>query len=108
MLRFHLDENVDHALADALRRRGIDASLPASVGLRGAADEEHIAFALREGRVVITHDADFLRLAAQGVPHAGIVFCHCGGRTIGEMLRKLWLLSECYGPGEMTGRIEYL
>ena len=57
--------------------------------------------------MVITHDAD-LRLAVQGVPHAGIVFCHFGGRTIGEMLRKLWLLSECYGPEEMMGRIEYL
>ena len=92
MLRFHLDENVDQALAHALRRRGIDVTLPGPAGLSGASDEEHLAFALREGRVAITHDADFLRLASRGTKHAGIAFCHFGSRTVGEMLRALLVL----------------
>ncbi len=33
----------------------------------GASDEEHLAFALAEGRVIFTQDADFLRLAAEGM-----------------------------------------
>jgi predicted nuclease of predicted toxin-antitoxin system len=108
VLRFHLDENVDQALAQALSRRGLDVTLPSSVGLSGASDEEQIAFALRERRVIVTHDADFLRLAFQGVPHAGIAFCHFGTRTIGEMLRVLLLLSEFYEPEAILGRVEYL
>ena len=108
MLRFHLDENVDQALAHALRRRGIDVTLPGPVGLSAASDEEHLAFALREGRVAITHDADFLRLASRGTKHAGIAFCHFGVRTVGEMLRTLLVLSELHEPTDMIGRIEYL
>jgi predicted nuclease of predicted toxin-antitoxin system len=108
VLRFHLDENVDQALADALIRRGIDVTLPATVGLAGASDEEHLAFALRESRVVVTHDADFLRLASRDVPHAGIAFCDFGHRTVGEMRQGLLLLTEFYDEKEMAGRIEYL
>jgi predicted nuclease of predicted toxin-antitoxin system len=108
VLRFHLDENVDHALAEALSRRGIDVTIPVEVGLSGVSDEEHLVFTFREGRVIITHDADFLRLASQNMQHAGIVYCHFGARTIGEMLRGLLLLSEFYGLDDMRGNIEYL
>ena len=59
MLRFHLDEHIDSAIADGLRRRGIDVTTTAEAGLRGAGDEAHVAFALSEGRVVVTNDADF-------------------------------------------------
>lgn len=109
MLRFHLDENVDQALAQALsRRRGLDVTLTSSVGLSGASDEEQIAFSLHEHRVIITHDADFLRLTSQGVPHAGIAYCHFGTRTVGEMLRVLLLLSELYEPDAILGSVENL
>lgn len=108
MLRFHLDENVDQALAQALSRRGIDVTVPVSMGLSGASDEEQIAFALRERRVIVTHDADFLRLASQGIRHAGIAFCHLRARTVGEMLRVLLLLSKFYDPDAMLGRVEFL
>ena len=40
----------------------------------GATDEEHLTFALAEGRVIFTQDDDFLRLAAGGKVHAGIVY----------------------------------
>jgi predicted nuclease of predicted toxin-antitoxin system len=108
VLRFHLDENVDQALAQALIRRGIDVTVSALVSLAGAPDEEQIAFAFHEGRVIVTHDADFLRLASQGVFHAGIAYCHFGARTVGEMLRGLLLLSEFYESEAMFRRVEYL
>lgn len=34
MLRFHLDEHIDPAIADGLRRRGIDVTGAAGAGLR--------------------------------------------------------------------------
>jgi predicted nuclease of predicted toxin-antitoxin system len=58
-MRFHLDENVDHAIADGLRRRAIDVTTSTDVGLLGAADESQVAFALEESRVIVTHDGTY-------------------------------------------------
>ncbi len=41
-----------------------------------ASDEEHIAFAKKEQRVLFTQDEDFLRLHSKGVEHCGLVFAH--------------------------------
>lgn len=107
-LRFHLDEHVDPALADALRIRGVDVTTTVAAGLTSASDKEHLTFALREVRVLVTHDADFLVLAAQGVPHAGICYCHQQARTVGEMIKTLSLLAFCFEPDEIKNRIEFL
>src|SRR4051812_6789812 len=53
-IRFHLDEHCPTALADGLRRRGIDVSTTPEAGLMHATDEVQLAFALREGRVIFT------------------------------------------------------
>jgi hypothetical protein len=44
-IRFHCDENVDPAVADGLRRRGINVTMPADAGLIGAGDDGHLAYA---------------------------------------------------------------
>jgi predicted nuclease of predicted toxin-antitoxin system len=72
-IRFHLDECCDPAIADGLRRRGIDVTTSLEVGLLRAVDEQQVAYGLAEGRVVLTHDADHLRLQSEGVSHACIV-----------------------------------
>jgi len=46
---------------------------PEAVMLK-AVDEDHLAYAQREGRVIFPQDADFLRLHAEGKPHSGIVY----------------------------------
>ena len=66
MIRFHLDENVDHAIARGLQNRGLDIVTATDAGLLEASDEEYVAYALREGRVIFTHDDDFLRIHADG------------------------------------------
>jgi len=45
-IRFHCDEQVERAIAEALRRRGIDVTTTPEAGLLGAADEEQLAFAI--------------------------------------------------------------
>jgi len=45
-LRFHLDEHIPFALADELRRRGVDVTTTADAGLLGAEDESHVEYAL--------------------------------------------------------------
>ncbi len=107
-IRFHLDENVQLAVAEALHRRGIDATTTPDADLIGASDEEHLSFALDQGRIVVTHDVDFLRLHSQGVEHAGIAFCHAGKRTLRELVAALSLLSVSTATTDMANRVEYL
>jgi predicted nuclease of predicted toxin-antitoxin system len=108
MIRFHLDEHVPTAVALGLRRRGIDVTTTVETGLAGAADEDHIAFALSQGRVIVTHDEDFLVLHSRGVRHAGIAYCHQGDRSVGELLRALVLVRGRLTPEEMENRLEFL
>lgn len=107
-IRFHCDENADSAIADGLRRRGVDVTMPGDVGLIGASDEQHLAFAIAEGRVMVTHDEDFLAMAQRGAAHCGIAYCHMQSRSIGEILGGLLLIRDCLSPDEIRNHIEFL
>lgn len=107
-IKFHLDEHVPPAIADGLRRRGIDVTTTLDAGLGGADDSDHIAFALAEGRVIFTHDDDYLTLHARGVEHTGIAYCHQHTRSIGQILSHLLLVHQVLEPEEMANRIEYV
>jgi len=107
-IRFHTDENVRSAVAHGLRRLGIDATTAAEADLLTASDEEHLAFCHREGRVLFTHDDDFLVLHSRGLPHAGIVYCHTEARSVGDILRSLKLLWAIYEPEDVFGRVEFV
>jgi predicted nuclease of predicted toxin-antitoxin system len=107
-IKSHLDDNAPRAVAEGLRRRGIDVTTTPEVGLLGASDEEQAAWCLAEGRVIFTQDHDFLAIHAASVPHAGIAFCKKDTLRIGAMVRGLILIWEFYEPEEMTGRVEYL
>jgi predicted nuclease of predicted toxin-antitoxin system len=107
-IRFHLDECCDPAIADGLRRRSIDVTTSQEAGLLEAEDEEQAAYGLAQDRVVFTHDADFLRLQAAGVPHAGIVYRAKDTLGLGEIIKRLVLIWEIYEPDEFRGRVEFL
>jgi predicted nuclease of predicted toxin-antitoxin system len=59
MMRFKIDENLHEDVAGLLRTHGHDAQTVFDEGLRGHADPEIAAAALREGRVLVTLDLDF-------------------------------------------------
>jgi hypothetical protein len=71
-----LDEHVDPDIAKALPRYGIDVTTTVDAGLRTEDDPVHLDFIRRKGRVVVTHDADFLRYASRNSDHPGIAHCH--------------------------------
>src|SRR5262245_30630783 len=98
-IRFHLDEHVAHAVADGLRRLGVDVT---------TADGDHLAYTLAESRVLFTQDDDFLALAATGSEHAGLAYCRQNTRSIGEIIRALELIWEIYEPDEIRNRVEFL
>lgn len=107
-IRFHLDENCPNAIAEGLRRRGIDVTTAPETGLISATDEVQAAYALAEGRVIITQDRDFLRLNAAGEPHAGIAYCDKDTKSIGEMISGLLRIWEVLEPETMVGRVQFL
>ena len=107
-IKFHLDESVERAIADSLRRREIDVTTTSEVQFMGMFDEEHLVFALGQGRVVFTHDADFLRLHRRGVEHAGIVYCYQQSRSIGEIVKALVRIWEVQTFESMHQHVELI
>ena len=108
LIRYHLDESVANAVAHGLRYRGVDVTTANDVGLIGATDVQHIAFALPESRVVVSHDSDFLRLDHEGVAHAGIAYCAPRQRTIGQIVNRLTDLWRTRTAEEMSSKVEFL
>jgi predicted nuclease of predicted toxin-antitoxin system len=108
MLRFHLDENVDPAVADGLRRRGIDVTTTVEADLVRASDEKQLEYAISEGRVIVTHDADFLRIAERGESHPGIAYSPQESRSVGQIIASLFLMSECLSADDMRNHVEFV
>ena len=106
-IRYYTDEHVSRAVIRGLRQRGIDVVSVPEANRLGASDEEHLAFARAEGRVFFTHDDDFLRLAAAGAAHAGIVYAPRQVST-GEAIRGLMLIYQVLDAEDMVGKVEYL
>jgi predicted nuclease of predicted toxin-antitoxin system len=92
----------------ALHLHGIDVSTTVDAGLRTRSDTAQLDYVRRTHRVIVTHDADFLRLAATTNDHPGVVFGSRTSRTVGAMIRRLILIYEVLTSEEMSGRVEYL
>lgn len=106
-IRFHLDESMPTAVAEGLRRRGRDVTTSKDAGLIAARDEEQLAFATGESRILLTRDADFLVLAAQRIRHSGIVYW-TEKRTLGQLIKDLDSLCFDVSAEEVADRVWYL
>jgi uncharacterized protein with PIN domain len=106
-VRYYVDEHVGIAIVHGLRRRGVDVATVSQAGLRGRNDEAQLAFALKEGRVTFTQDRDFLRHAASGIPHAGVVYAP-QGVAIGTIISGLLLIYNVLSAEEMVENVEYI
>ena len=107
-IRFHLDENCDPRIAAGLALHGVDVTTTPGAGLLHASDEAQLAYAVAQGRVIVTQDTDFLRIAATGQQTPGIVFYPNQGSSVGQVIRHLLLIWEVYEPEEMINRVEFL
>lgn len=73
------DENIHPDVVAGLRMRGKDVRTVEDEGLRGRDDVVILQRAHATGRVVVTHDSDFGKLAVQaGEPYIGILFLRPG------------------------------
>jgi predicted nuclease of predicted toxin-antitoxin system len=106
-VKYYTDEHVSRAVIRGLRARGVDVVTTPEAGMMSATDEEHLEFAFREGRVLVTQDEDFLKLHAAGIEHAGIVYAHQSD-SIGEVIRGLMLIQQVLLAEEMRQQVEFL
>lgn len=106
-IAYRTDEDVPTAVITGLRARGVDVVTSQESGLLAASDEQHLAYAAAEGRVVFTQDVDFLRLHVKGLSHAGIVYAQ-QQTPIGDVIRGLMLIYRVLEPGDMRNHVEFL
>ena len=107
-LRFYLDENMPLAIARELNKFGIDVVTVRDIGKLGDSDLNHFRRAAEQGRVICTSDTDFLRMAAAGFPHAGIVFGQENNHSIGIWISRLRELHQNHSAADMWSHVEYL
>jgi predicted nuclease of predicted toxin-antitoxin system len=111
-LRIYTNESVNAAIADGLKRRGVDAFSARDAGNLGLTDEKQLNYAKAEKASIFTHDTDFLQIAVgyteKGQTHHVIIYCHQKSYTIGELIRKLRTFSAVLSSEDMVDRIEFL
>jgi hypothetical protein len=106
-IRFYFDQHIPVVVARGLQRRGVDVLTAQEAGQCGFSDPEQLHFALQNGRVLVTFDADFLSLASGGVKHAGIAFCPATKYSIGELIYGVLLLYEALQPQDFLDHVEF-
>jgi hypothetical protein len=111
-IRIYTDESVDVAIAQGLKRRGIDAFSARDRNKLGLTDEEQLNFASAEKAIIFTHDTDFLRIAAKwiydGRMHSGVIYCHQNAYGIGDCIRNLKILVTLLTREDMIDHVEFL
>jgi predicted nuclease of predicted toxin-antitoxin system len=113
-VRLYFDaDSMQRALLAALRARGVDATTALEAGMADRPDDEQLAFAKSEGRVLFSYNAsDFCRihaqLLAQGKSHAGIILAPQQRYSIGERVRRLLKLIAAKTADQMHDQVEFL
>lgn len=95
------------AIVEGLKRRGVDTISARDMGKLGLTDEEQFEVATEIGAVILTHDADFLRLAIKR-QHSGVVFVHRQKYSVGECIRRLKSLAETKSTRDMANKVLFL
>ncbi len=108
----YLDVHVPQAIADQLRRRGVDVMTAIEDGCSTLPDDQLLERARALGRVLFTQDIRFRALAEtwqrQGRPFAGLLFGHQLGATIGRYVADLELIAQASEPEEWTCQVGHL
>jgi len=60
------------------------------------------------GRVLCTYDQDFLRLAASGVEHAGLIFAQQQKASIGGWVKEIRAIHALMQAEDIAGQIVFL
>ena len=99
-IKFYTDVHIAKEAIDQLRTKGVDIIHCGEVGMSDADDIDHLLYAVKDGRVMVSCDDDFVRLHAQwqaaGLEHAGVVYFRMKDQcqSISVVVRELLFLHE--------------
>ena len=89
-MKFLFDQSADFRLIAPLRERGHDVLAVSRDFPAGLADEDVLAIARQEQRILVVADRDFGELIFhQGLAHAGILFFRLPGATLDTKIEHL-------------------
>lgn len=112
MIRLYTNESVPTAVAEGLKRRGVDAVSARDAGNLGLTDEEQLVYASENELLLFTHDADFLKIAHHWARtdqrHWGIIYVHQQKMGVGECIRRLKIVSDVFDAESLQNHIEFL
>ena len=113
-MRLAADENFDNHLIRGLRRRvrNVDIVRVQDAGLSGRPDEEVLAWAATEGRLLLSSDtttmtAQAYRRLAEGHPMPGLLIVP-QWLDLGTALIDLELVATLSEPGDWENRVQFL
>lgn len=88
---------------------GVDVLTTHAAGRNGRPEDEQLTFATQAERVMVTLDADYLILAAQGIAHAGIAYAKRGTHALYRSINpELKLIHDVLTVADMEHHVEYL
>ena len=114
MIRFAADENFNNKILHGVSRQNRDIEIVRvqDSSVSGADDPEVLDWAARDGRVLLTHDANTMTKYAyqrinSGLPMPGLCVVR-QSLPIRSVVDDLLLLAECSDPDEWWGLVRYL
>lgn len=111
LIKVYTDEDVDIAVAKALRLRGFEATTTLEHGKLANPDEKQLIYATSIGMSILTHNIhDFPRIhyqfINQGIFHRGIIIAK--QVSVGEIVKRFLRLATALSAEDMENRLEYL
>ncbi len=115
-MRLHLDEDQSHGTArTASLRYALDVTSSHEIGMDGASDEDQLLYAGREGRCIVTRNAErFIHLTdifeSERLPHAGVLIVPSSmpNRAFERIARALAWYHALYPEGVPPYFVSYL
>lgn len=110
-IELYLDENVNVVVADLVRSHGFVATTARGAGQLGRSDAEQLAYAVSQGKALLTHNRDDFAVLAQtyfaaGWTHYGIVLAV--QRPPREIVRRLLAILNRVTADELRDQVRYI
>lgn len=103
-MKFLVDNQLPAALAQYLRKRGFDCEHVLDVNLGSATDADICEYAVRQERVIISKDQDFLHLANQPENNIKLIWVRLGNCRTPVLLQafdRVWpAIESCLKAGD--------
>lgn len=106
-LKFFADENIPYTIVSQLNNIGIDTESVRSQSLKGAGDKEIIRYCIKNGRILITMDRDFVSGLEKEYNHCGILKFK-SLYSVGRMIKDVQKVNSSLSKQEMNNTVVHL